>query len=59
MSNGPGESMGNNLVDRADESTGHLLSVLSAGIEAWVELCLERSEEASWGTTYAAKEKLS
>lgn len=47
MSNGPGESMGNNLVDRADESTGHLLSVLSAGIEAWVELCLERSEEAS------------
>lgn len=47
MSNGPSEDMGHGLADRADKSTGNLPSVLSAGIGEWVELCLERSGEAS------------
>lgn len=61
-SNTLSEDMDYNLVNRADKSTGTLPSVLRAEIEAWVELCLERSREASgvqtWGTTQAAKEKL-
>lgn len=58
MSNGSSEGMDHNLVSRADKSTGNLPRVLSAGVEVWVELCLERSGEPLGETTHAAKEEL-